>query len=312
MARDGIDQLNRFLAALYEEHDLIELRPIEIWNDPCESRRRSKVIRSERAWLRPAELVDRFDHYARLNLERRANLFMGVNPRLRVGRGSKADVGVCRSLWADMDEVSPEMARWRCQFAGIPDPSILIDSGSGVHMYWLLDHAVDVSQEVARRRLESRVQCLQRSLACDATSDVNRLLRLPGFYNVKDARVGQQPALCRIIQCHAARRFELKHFPLHAAKTTVGRSTPGRTGTHRRGTRVPNPAQAMRVVGLLEANVRDRSRRDFRVVCELVRLGMNADEIWALVASQSKFATNGIAYFRTTLRNAIEVVERKK
>jgi hypothetical protein len=67
----------------------------------------------------------------------------------------------------------------------------------------------------------------------------------------------------------------------------------------------------MRIVNLLEANVRDRSRRDFRVVCELVRLGMNADEIWALVASQSKFATNGIAYFRTTLRNAIEVVERK-
>jgi hypothetical protein len=71
---------------------------------------------------------------AELNSDQRANIFMGVNPRARRGVGRKCDVQTCRCVWADMDEVSSEVARWRCHEVGLPDPSILVDSGNGVHL----------------------------------------------------------------------------------------------------------------------------------------------------------------------------------
>jgi hypothetical protein len=71
------------------------------------------------------------------------NLFFGVAPR--VGDGGRFDqawqIRVVRALWADIDHVSVEEALKRCADAGLPPPSIVIRSGSGVHLYWLLHDA---------------------------------------------------------------------------------------------------------------------------------------------------------------------------
>jgi hypothetical protein len=149
MTLDGIDQLTEFLSTLYHPDDIIELRPIEIWTDAQSGHRRSQVFLDQRAWLTATELAARYPILAKLNLDHRANLFMGVNPRSHVGAGNKENVRTCRALWADMDEVTPEVARWRCQEPNVPDPSVLVDSGSGVHLYWLLERAVDVRSSTA-------------------------------------------------------------------------------------------------------------------------------------------------------------------
>ena len=52
----------------------------------------------------------------------------------------------------------------------------------------------------------------------------------------------------------------------------------------------------------------DRSRRDFAIVCGLLRLGLSAEEIWAIVVGKSKFETGGRAYFELTLANAEQAV----
>jgi hypothetical protein len=44
-----------------------------------------------------------------------------------------------RVLWVDIDHVTVEEARARFERAGVPEPSVLVNSGNGVHAYWLLD-----------------------------------------------------------------------------------------------------------------------------------------------------------------------------
>ena len=222
--------------------------------------------------------------------------------RSRVGGSSKLDVSTCRSLWADMDEVTPEVARWRCHEIGIREPTIAVDSGFGVHLYWLLNDPVSVIDASNRVRFEGQLKSLQRQLGCDATSDVNRLLRLPGFWNVKDARNATAPSRCDLVQCLPGCRVAVEQFPQlgrNAADDNI-QSTPA----------APKPVDRYeQILHRLDVPATDRSRRDFGVICELLRAGLAPAEIWRQVAGRSKFATNGYAYFLTTIGNARDAVE---
>ena len=295
------EQLRQFLAALFDQHDIVEIRPIEIWRNRASGNRHSRVLSLERRWWTPDEILASYSKLLESNVKRHANIFMGVNPRSQVGGAKKRDVVLCRCLWADMDEVTPEVARWRCQEVGVPDPSVLVDSGSGVHLYWVLDAPVVVVDDGERQRFERRLKSLYRLLGCDATSDVNRLLRLPGFSNLKDGRNGAPAVPCKLVQCRPNRRINLGCLPdipearlsKGIRRRSVSRDIEARTGT---------------ILSRLDVPVSDRSRRDFGVICELLRQGMSPEEIWLHVAGRSKFATHGYRYFLTTLKNAWDAV----
>lgn len=299
MAQRNDQELALFLSALFSNADLVEVRPIEVWTDIGTGTRRSRVLRQHRLWVPPNRLLALQHELGQLNDTQNANIFMGVNPRTNVGGGKKCDVKVCRCVWADLDGVTPEIARWRCEEIGIGDPSIIVDSGGGVHLYWLLQHSLPVGETKSRQDLELRLKHLYRRLGCDATSDVNRLLRLPGFWNRKDARNGAKPAPCRLIRCDAGRLFSIEHFELPVAKQT---KTLARSIAHSRS----NVSSKLRaVLERLNLEVTDRSERDFGVICSLVRMGMSETEIRGFVMNHSKFATNGAAYFDATLANAV-------
>lgn len=70
----------------------------------------------------------------------------------------------------------------------------------------------------------------------------------------------------------------------------------------------PRPQRVQRLVAKLSRNKRDRSKRDYAIVCELIRMGIRQADIWSLVHEQSKFATNGWGYFITTFCNASRAV----
>jgi hypothetical protein len=64
-------------------------------------------------------------------------------------------------------------------------PSLLVKSGHGVHAYWVLNapyNVIDADQNYIKG-LNTRVA---RMFEGDNVGDVARILRLPGFYNVKD------------------------------------------------------------------------------------------------------------------------------
>ena len=76
------EQLRQFLATLFEPTDIVEIRPIEIWWDHTIGRRRSKMFRGERRWLTGPDILKGYESLLELNVERCANIFMGVSPAL--------------------------------------------------------------------------------------------------------------------------------------------------------------------------------------------------------------------------------------
>jgi hypothetical protein len=130
-----------FLGALFDTSDTILLRPIETWNDG--GKKRSRVDYSNTYYRKavPALLLQVLSRLLKVSAEERLNLFFGVCPR--AGTNGRFDLAwqirTVRVLWTDIDFVSPDEARSRVSTAGLPEPSIVVNSGNGVHLYWLLD-----------------------------------------------------------------------------------------------------------------------------------------------------------------------------
>jgi len=132
--------VQRFVDALFRPKDLILLRPIETWTEGGE--KRSQVVYKEIGHHRANDLVrpQVWGHLQAVANEHKANLFFGVCPRFRGGQQYDLawQIRMVRVLWADLDHCAPEEALKRCKAAGLPWPSIVVNSGHGVHLYWIL------------------------------------------------------------------------------------------------------------------------------------------------------------------------------
>jgi P4 family phage/plasmid primase-like protien len=146
-----------------------------------------------------------------LNRTEVRNIHPCVNPRVRRPRkrGKNSDVEAFVSLWIDVDFHGDEAAI-RDSFqktikvfdeAGL-HPSVIIESGHGLHAYWLLDRPYPVAK--------ARPCCagLQDTFKiADAQNDPSRVLRMPGTVNLKDVR---NPSTCRVVEA------TWKRYPLEA------------------------------------------------------------------------------------------------
>lgn len=284
------------LEILFAPDDLVELRAIETWTE--NNKKHSQVVK--RDWLRPAEILANCCALSRLN-GKGANIFFGVNPRKNKG-GKKSSVALCRMLWADIDD--PTFAATHAAF---PPPTLVVASGRGVHKYWALDKAYVLDGAQRRVRIEGLLARLYPLIGSDSTQDVTRLLRLPGFMNVKEMRNGVPPSKCRIIEWTPRRRYSIEELeaslPVRATEEPALLSLAPFTLPHS-----SDEKRVRRLAQCLERDVPDRSRRDFAVICGLIRLGIPVDEIWSLVQHHSKFRTNGRSYFDATFAAACRVV----
>lgn len=136
----AIDRQLLFLGALFTPSNDVCLRPIETYDES--GKRGSRVIYSEIRYPR-AEVFSLRHSLQRLNkiaAKEKANLFFGVCPRF--GGAGKYDqafqVRQVNSLWADIDNCDPTTALDKIAAAGMPPPSMLVNSGNGVHVYYVL------------------------------------------------------------------------------------------------------------------------------------------------------------------------------
>ncbi|HWA99001.1 MAG TPA: hypothetical protein VG713_10935, partial [Pirellulales bacterium] len=139
-APDGLDDATRFLRALFEPQDIICFRPIETWTEGA--KKQSKVIHSDMTWVsdQNGTLKVHVLRMMKMAPAKHANLFFGVAPRFNHKHFDLAwQVRKLNALWSDIDHVSTDEALARCNGAGLPVPSIVINSGNGAHVYWLLD-----------------------------------------------------------------------------------------------------------------------------------------------------------------------------
>lgn len=145
------DVAAQFTAALFTPGDRVLIRPLETWADAEGKKTRIDFegITYLLVGARDAAGQWQPDH-ARLEaslrrvFERAAvqktNVCFGVCPRL--GGHAQFDkawqVRTVRALWLDLDDCSPDEAAKRVAEKGFPRPSIVVGSGHGTHLYWVL------------------------------------------------------------------------------------------------------------------------------------------------------------------------------
>lgn len=122
------------------------------------------------------------------------------------GRGKLEDVAALNALWVDIDVDGP----WRKAGKPMPgtfadamgivnavgiQPSMVVDSGHGVHAYWILSEPVEIDSDEGRvalsktsRRWWQTVDAVAKvrgGWSIDPCHDLTRVLRIPGTVNRK-------------------------------------------------------------------------------------------------------------------------------
>lgn len=117
-----------------------------------------------------------------------SNIYFGVNPRTSGDPSSNKVEHVAGYLafYLDCDDnksYTKEQRAYQLQFwrdYGLA-PSITVDSGHGYHVYWLLKQLEPAARQEMLKRMVLLAGCKDKG----STHDVTRVLRLPGFKNVK-------------------------------------------------------------------------------------------------------------------------------
>jgi len=285
-----------------------------------------------------------------------ANIFFGVCPRQgSYGQYDQAwQIRIVRVLWADVDDGTPEEAVDRCKTKGLPEPSIVVASGKGGHLYWLLAEPIliddgdqrpvftefidqgegkkkkprkflkditgeklwlDINHNVPD--LSAKAQHVQDILAGiaakiggDHTTDLSRLLRIPGTLNRKDQRNGREPVPCRLLEFHPDRRYLVELFaplakesPDRQRRETIAKV---KLPTHRRlGPKGKDKFHDL-LLACEAAEVGTRSEVDYKLCCWAIEHGVTRDEVWTEAQRTGKFAEAGERYFDRTWDKAEE------
>ncbi len=214
---DRISAALAFLRAVFKPDEWIELRLLPLGT--------SRWIRLDDEAQTIAALSWAGERNARQNEP--DNVYFGVHPRTASGKRGDGSVVQFRMVIADWDDIQPGAATERCKAAGLPAPSIVTASGGGTHGYFLLEETVADADQY-----RSIVKGIAAAVGSDkAVHNPERLLRVPGFDNVKPTRPGRP--LCRVVS-QTDIRHPLSAFPVKAIrprKTTREKKPPrGRLG----------------------------------------------------------------------------------
>lgn len=115
-----------------------------------------------------------------------------------------------------------------------PAPSVVVDSGGGIHCYWLLREPWLIENDGARLAAEivQRGWVQQVIGADDSVHDLVRILRVPGTLNFKY----DPPRAVRFLSCDLDRQYSLSALtahlpPVHEAEPRFHNDPPRRANT---------------------------------------------------------------------------------
>jgi hypothetical protein len=150
-------------------------------------------------------------------LKREADLYfevcLGATPPMPGKRGDAASKTVMPCLWFDLDVQSPVHTETdlpatsdeALEFAKLFQPTFIIDSGHGLQFYHCLRSPLYMGNEIEWQQAKKLIRKFQafligqgreRGWKLDNTSDLARLMRIPGSYNLK---VPDNPKEVRVI-----------------------------------------------------------------------------------------------------------------
>jgi hypothetical protein len=186
---------SKFFTFLYQGigHGYIEIRPLLDNEDPRKhtDAGRSLEYRARRFFLWPNE-VQKAEDYCLSISGKEFHVYFGVALRKSVAGGKKEDVGCCTAVFSDIDFKDVPEDKARELLSKFPlRPSVVVKSGRGVHVYWLLKNGVMASSF-------SRLEHVNRSIlihlgAQRGPQDVSRILRVPMTANIKKSYGDPKP-----------------------------------------------------------------------------------------------------------------------
>jgi hypothetical protein len=201
-----------------------------------------------RTFTRSQTEVDRFiqDHA-------HENVYFGC--ATREGGGTKTHCREVPALWVDIDfKTTPEPKANELIKALVAQPSIVIESGGGLHLYWLLDIPVDAHDE----RIEPILRGLAAALGGDpAAAEISRIMRLPGTLNRKPEYGA--PRKCQVITADWNLRYALvafDSFRMGSKSEVIGGSAVDVICESKRNATLTSMAGKLRRIGLNENELR--------------------------------------------------------
>lgn len=130
-------------------------------------------------------------------------------------RAQKRFIAAVNCLYAEFDTKhygSKEAIAEHLEASTFPHPSVVIDSGGGLHGYWLLREPWFLSSDDTRAAAEVVQRLWVQTIGADpAVHDLTRVLRIPGTLNFKYT----PPRKVAFLQCDLDRRYSLQALTAH-------------------------------------------------------------------------------------------------
>lgn len=167
MSRETSQDVGKFVAALFEPDDLVEVRLLP-----------GKV----QDYVAAESLVDHVPKWIEQN-NAGQHIYFGANPRKQRG-GTTKDVALVRCLFVDIDNIDVEEAIERLEKSGMPRPTVIVRSGHGLHIYWRLTKPITDFERFRR----AQKYLIGQMDSDPSIHDAPRIMRLPGFMNHKPPR----------------------------------------------------------------------------------------------------------------------------
>lgn len=153
------------------------------------------------------------------------DVYFGISPRERM-KAEKEHVRYLVTLWADLDIGQEGHEDKKVFFEGPQQaakairsfpraPSIIVESGRGAHLYWLLRETEEIEDH---EKAEDVLRNISQHLGCDTEVSLDTVLRLPETMNTE---VPGKPMGCEVKFINLNARYGLEDFENLGARVVV-------------------------------------------------------------------------------------------
>ena len=295
----GREQLVQYAAVVWAAGELIEIRAL-----PQE---RDGAAKPVAFWLKAETVPNSFEQLEALNVAG-FNIYAGVLPRTTAGGSKDTDCLAGHVIWADFDDTTLEQASEKLQAVGCPEPSMVVNSGHGCHLFWGLKEAVEPTA------LCGLVKEMAVWLGSDeSVANPSRILRLPGFTNLKPP-----VAPCVLMHADPLARQGLALMRFYIPSAAEQAKTPQKAPENK-----PTPTdlveRARRYVAMIPgASLGERDNTAYRVALKLVNdFALSEQDSIALLSGWDSAANNpslattdGADIITTIVRNAKQYAKK--
>lgn len=176
------------------------------------------------------------------------DVYFGICPRERM-KAEKEHIHYVVALWADLDIGEEGHEEKKRYFEGPQQaakairsfpraPSIIVESGRGAHLYWLLKHVEEVKDP---EKVEGILKKISEHLQCDTEVSLDTALRLPETVNTK---VPGKPVFCEVKFINTNFRYSIQDFEDLNQRLVVPAQTKPATAHGSPRTLSPSPTSA--------------------------------------------------------------------